>query len=57
MGDIDFEEQLALEKLDQEKKEKEKQGPPGVKTDTDGTKYEWDPDKRAWFPKVYNSFY
>lgn len=52
MGDIDFEEQLELERLDREKKEKEQEGPPGVKTDPDGTTYEWDPEKKAWFPKV-----
>lgn len=52
MGDIDFEEQLELERLEKEKKEKEEKGPPGVKVDPDGTKYEWDPERQAWFPKV-----
>ena len=23
-----------------------------TKTDEDGTEYEWDEDKKAWFPKV-----
>ena len=52
MGDIDFEEQLELERLDREKKQKEAEGPPSVKVDEDGTTYEWDPEKKAWFPKV-----
>ncbi|XP_052239188.1 HIV Tat-specific factor 1-like [Dreissena polymorpha] len=56
MGDIDFEEQLELERLEREKAEKEKQAPPGVREDPDGTKYEWDPDRQAWFPKIDTDF-
>ena len=45
--EIGFEEQLALEKAEDEKKKAAK-----TKTDEDGTEYEWDETKKAWFPKV-----
>ncbi|WAR07591.1 HTSF1-like protein [Mya arenaria] len=56
MGDIDFEEQLELERLERESKEKATQGPPGIRVDDDGTTYEWDPEKQAWFPKIDTDF-
>ena len=31
---------------------KESDSGPRVYTDPDGTEYEWDDEKRAWFPKV-----
>ena len=45
--DITFEEQLRLEALEKEKKAHQK-----TRVDEDGTEYEWDEKKRAWFPKV-----
>ena len=54
MGDIDFEEQLELERLEKERLEKEGDHPK-EKVDPDGTVYEWDAAKKAWFPKVSHS--
>lgn len=45
--DITFEEQLRLEALEEEQKVNQK-----TRIDEDGTEYEWDEKKRAWFPKV-----
>lgn len=45
----DFEEQLKQEKL---QKIKEEEGDTKTYKDEDGTEYEWDEDKKAWFPKV-----
>ena len=48
MSDLeDFEEQIRLEKLASEAAAKLK-----TKKDDDGTEYEWDESKQAWFPKV-----
>ncbi|KAL4232710.1 HIV Tat-specific factor 1 [Mactra antiquata] len=57
MGDIDFEEQLELERLEREKREKlSSSSRPTEKIDPDGTAYEWDADKQAWFPKIDTDF-
>ena len=53
MGDIDFEEQLKLEKLE---KDRLASGAPKERVDPDGTVYEWDYSKNAWFPKVLVMF-
>ena len=50
-GEITFEEQLHFEQLEKEKKEKFEHGK--TKTDEDGTVFEWDADKKAWFPRVW----
>jgi HIV Tat-specific factor 1 len=52
MGDIDFEEQLELERLEHERKVKLEKDNKGERVDPDGTVYEWDTEKKAWFPKV-----
>ena len=50
MSDIDeFEHQLKQEELERSKAE---EGASRTKVDPDGTEYEWDDDKKAWFPKV-----
>lgn len=49
MEEPDFEAQLALEKAEEEKKKK-------TKVDEDGTEYEWDDKKQAWFPKIDDDF-
>ncbi|XP_045197517.1 HIV Tat-specific factor 1-like isoform X2 [Mercenaria mercenaria] len=56
MGDIDFEEQLELEKLEQEHKAKLAKEGKGERVDPDGTVYEWDTEKQAWFPKIDSDF-
>ena len=51
MSDIDeFEHQLQQEAL-----EKTRQEDTGKKSkvDPDGTEYDWDEEKQAWFPKVW----
>lgn len=45
--EISFEEQLKLEELERKKREGTL-----TKTDPDGTVFEWDDNKKAWFPKV-----
>ena len=54
MGDIDFEEQLHLEELEKQKKEEESRR---TRVDEDGTEFIWDPQKKAWFPKVNRGNY
>ncbi|XP_019848654.1 PREDICTED: HIV Tat-specific factor 1-like [Amphimedon queenslandica] len=50
----DFKYQLEAQKVEASKKE---DGGLATYTDpTDGTVYEWDPEKRAWFPKIDNTF-
>ena len=44
----DFEEQLRLEKEEEKKTETGE----GTYTDSDGAVFEWDPTRKAWFPKV-----
>lgn len=53
MEDIDFEEQLKQEEIQKLKEEES-----GDKTykDKDGTEYEWDEAKKAWFPKISEDF-
>lgn len=49
----DFEEQLRQEQVEQRSKEVNEIIEHGrVRKDDDGTEYEWDANKRAWFPKV-----
>ncbi|XP_041354933.1 HIV Tat-specific factor 1 homolog [Gigantopelta aegis] len=48
----DFEEQLRLE---QEEKKKKQTGE-GTYIDSDGTEFEWDAAKKAWFPKIDEDF-
>lgn len=45
--ELSFEEQLKLEELERRKRDGAL-----TKKDPDGTVYEWDDDKKAWFPKV-----
>lgn len=45
--ELSFEEQLKLEELERRKRDGTL-----TKKDPDGTVYEWDDDKKAWFPKV-----
>ncbi|XP_062610063.1 17S U2 SnRNP complex component HTATSF1-like, partial [Saccostrea cucullata] len=49
--EISFTEQLELEELERKKKEGAL-----TKTDEDGTVYDWDEEKRAWFPKIDEDF-
>ncbi|KAG8144650.1 hypothetical protein E2320_013119 [Naja naja] len=52
----DFHQQLRLQEL-YERKESEGGDEPFTYTDSaDGTQYEWDRDKKAWFPKVTEDF-
>lgn len=52
-GDIGFEEQLEQEKQEKVQQQEKEAATRGLTyTDTDGTVMEWDPDKRAYFPKV-----
>jgi len=49
----DFEEQLRLEALEAQSKTQSEAIEHGrVRKDSDGTEFEWDADKKAWFPKV-----
>lgn len=51
----DFKFQLEAEKESSTKGQVEEEGGLATYTDpTDGTVYEWDNEKRAWFPKVCN---
>lgn len=59
MAEDDFQKQLELEALE---KQKEEQGDWNVPNSSyvdpnDGTVYEWDSLKRAWFPKVDDNFF
>jgi len=57
MDDEDFVKQLELEELEKKKKENEGTADPYVYTDpNDGTVYEWNAEKQAWFPKVDDDF-
>lgn len=56
MEDIGFEEQLKQEEI---QKLKEEESRDKTYKDKDGTEYEWDEAKKAWFPKViilYNKY-
>lgn len=49
----EFEEQIRLEEAEQQSKEVNQIIEHGrVRKDEDGTEYEWDAQKKAWFPKV-----
>lgn len=49
----DFEEQLRLEQLEKQRSSAEDAIEHGrVRKDEDGTEYEWDAHKKAWFPRV-----
>lgn len=50
MADQDFDEQMKQESLSRALSENE--ACQQTYTDSDGTVYEWDLDKGAWFPKV-----
>lgn len=64
MDDEDFQRQLALEAAEARAKElKEQSGSSGVPssnphlyTDPTGTVYEWDHERKAWFPKIDDNF-
>ncbi|XP_023241798.1 HIV Tat-specific factor 1 homolog [Centruroides sculpturatus] len=58
MNDPDFEKQLEYEALEKQKQEHgEWQGDSCVYTDPkDGTVYEWNTEKQAWFPKIDDNF-
>ena len=51
----DFEFQLQQEALASEKKDNV-QDNPSIYTDKDGAQFEWDPVKRAWFPRITDDF-
>lgn len=53
MEDEDFEEQLKQEAL---QKLKEEEGNDKTYKDGDGMEYEWDEEKKAWFPKITEDF-
>ncbi|OWF41338.1 HIV Tat-specific factor 1-like [Mizuhopecten yessoensis] len=50
MDEPDFEAQLVQEKIEEEQKKIK------TKVDEDGTEYEWDDGKKAWFPKIDDDF-
>ncbi|XP_042913505.1 17S U2 SnRNP complex component HTATSF1-like [Parasteatoda tepidariorum] len=55
MANQEFEAQLELEKLEKTKKELTEEGvtdPYTYISPDDGTVYEWNQEKQAWFPKV-----
>ncbi|KAL3882632.1 hypothetical protein ACJMK2_028956 [Sinanodonta woodiana] len=54
--EIGFEEQLKQEELAKQKEENKDELGPKARVDPDGTEYEWDPDKKAWFPKIDADF-
>ncbi|CAL1272025.1 unnamed protein product [Larinioides sclopetarius] len=59
MADADFEEQLKLEELERKKKELSEEGisdPYTYVDPNDGTVYEWDVGKQAYFPKIDDDF-
>ncbi|XP_067141167.1 17S U2 SnRNP complex component HTATSF1 [Centruroides vittatus] len=58
MNDPDFEKQLEYEALEKQKQEHgEWHGDSCVYTDPkDGTVYEWNAEKQAWFPKIDDNF-
>ncbi|GBM27438.1 HIV Tat-specific factor 1 [Araneus ventricosus] len=59
MADADFEEQLKLEELERKKKELSEEGisdPYTYVDPNDGTVYEWDAEKQAYFPKIDDDF-
>lgn len=56
-GNDEFDEQLRMQELYGDPKEGDTQNEPSGETDSlgqppDDTPYEWDLDKKAWFPKV-----
>ncbi|CAG2223473.1 HTATSF1 [Mytilus edulis] len=53
MEDIGFEEQLKQEEI---QKLKEEESRDKTYKDKDGTEYEWDEAKKAWFPKISEDF-
>ncbi|XP_063404003.1 17S U2 SnRNP complex component HTATSF1-like [Mytilus trossulus] len=53
MEDIGFEEQLKQEEIQKLKEEESKDK---TYKDEDGTEYEWDEAKKAWFPKISEDF-
>ena len=48
----DFEEQIRQEKLAESSQDAGLLEHGRTRKDEDGTEYEWDADKQAWFPKV-----
>lgn len=54
----DFEYQLKLEEIERKRQEQQQADAANASTTyvdpTDGTVYEWDFEKNAWFPKVTN---
>ncbi|XP_036127564.1 HIV Tat-specific factor 1 isoform X1 [Molossus molossus] len=60
-GRDDFDEQLRMQKLYGDTKDGDTQKDPGGETSSlgqqpDDTPYEWDLDKKAWFPKITEDF-
>ena len=50
-----FEDQIRLEEIEKEREKDEGTdvlGQARTRKDDDGTEYEWDTHKKAWFPKV-----
>ncbi|XP_012510940.1 PREDICTED: HIV Tat-specific factor 1 [Propithecus coquereli] len=60
-GNDEFDEQLRMQELYGDAKDGDTQNDPGGETDSFGqqpadTPYEWDLDKKAWFPKITEDF-
>lgn len=55
-GNKEFYEQLRLQQLCEEREAAGGLDPFTYKDPTDGTEYEWDMDKKAWFPKITDDF-
>ncbi|XP_068107082.1 17S U2 SnRNP complex component HTATSF1 [Hyperolius riggenbachi] len=51
-----FYEQLRLQELYGHRDTQDGEDPYIFKDPTDGTEYEWDPEKKAWFPKISEDF-
>ena len=56
MDNEEFEHQLRLEAKEKALKEKNEKDNPNLRRDPDGTLFEWDAEKKAWFPKIDDTF-
>ncbi|KAJ8396522.1 hypothetical protein AAFF_G00018280 [Aldrovandia affinis] len=55
-GNKEFDEQLRMQQLYGQKKGEDGEDPYTYTDPEDGTMYDWDQDKKAWFPKITEDF-